>query len=75
MPLVAHTGLPTFQRLKEEGEEILTTERASHQSIRELHIGLLNLMPDAALEATEVQFFRLVEPATKSRNFMSTLLR
>jgi homoserine O-succinyltransferase len=60
MPLVAHTDLPTFQRLREEGEEILNPERASNQEIREMHIGLLNMMPDAALEATERQFFRLV---------------
>jgi homoserine O-succinyltransferase len=60
MPLVAHTDLPTFQRLREEGEEILNPERASNQDIREMHIGLLNMMPDAALEATERQFFRLV---------------
>jgi len=60
MPLVAHIELPTFQRLREEGEEILSLERASQQDIREMHIGLLNLMPDAALEATERQFFRLV---------------
>lgn len=60
MPLVAHTDLPTFQRLREEGEEILDPARASHQDIREIHIGLLNMMPDAALEATERQFFRLV---------------
>jgi homoserine O-succinyltransferase len=60
MPLVAHTDLPTFQRLREEGEEILSPERAQHQDIREMHVGLLNMMPDAALEATERQFFRLV---------------
>lgn len=60
MPLVAHTALPTFQRLREEGEEILPPERAEQQDIREMHIGLLNMMPDAALEATERQFFRLV---------------
>jgi homoserine O-succinyltransferase len=60
MPLVAHTDLPTFQRLREEGEEILDPERANNQDIREMHIGLLNMMPDAALEATERQFFRLV---------------
>lgn len=60
MPLVAHTQLPTFQRLSAEGEEILSHDRASQQDIRELHIGLLNMMPDAALEATERQFFRLV---------------
>ena len=60
MPLVAHIDLPTFQRLREEGEEVLEPDRASQQDIREMHIGLLNMMPDAALEATERQFFRLV---------------
>ena len=59
MPLVAHIDLPTFQRLREEGEEIVDPERASHQDIRELHIGLLNMMPDAALTATEHQFNRI----------------
>ena len=60
MPLVAHNDLPTFRRLRERGEEVLTVERAKHQDIRELHIGLLNMMPDAALAATEQQFIRLV---------------
>ena len=60
MPLVAHTNLPTFQRLREEGQTVLSEALASHQDIRELHIGFLNMMPDAALEATERQFFRLV---------------
>jgi homoserine O-succinyltransferase len=35
-------------------------DRAKHQDIRELHIGLLNMMPDAALTATERQFIHLV---------------
>jgi len=69
MPLVAHTNLPTFQRLLEEGEDILNTSRASHQHIRELHIGLLNIMPDAALEATERQFFRLVGACNQIAQF------
>ena len=61
MPIVAHNDLPALQRLKESGTTIvLPAERAAHQDIRELHIGLLNMMPDAALEATERQFFRLV---------------
>jgi homoserine O-succinyltransferase len=60
MPLVAHTDLPTYQRLKDEGEDILDPEYAKGQDIREIHIGLLNMMPDAALEATERQFFRLI---------------
>jgi len=69
MPLVAHTKLPTFERLQEEGEEILAPARASHQHIRELHIGLLNIMPDAALEATERQFFRLVGACNQIAQF------
>ena len=60
MPLVAHNDLPTFRRLREEGLTVLHTARAFHQDVRELHIGLLNMMPDNALEATERQFFRLV---------------
>ncbi len=69
MPLVAHTNLPTFQRLREEGEEIIDTTRANHQEIREIHIGLLNMMPDAALEATERQFFRLVGACNQIAQF------
>jgi len=60
MPLVANSTLPTFERLRLEGENVVTRDAALHQDIRELHIGLLNMMPDAALAATERQFFRLV---------------
>ena len=60
MPLVAHNALPAFERLRQDGMVVHTTERAAKQEIRELHIGLLNMMPDAALEATERQFLRLV---------------
>lgn len=60
MPLVQHSKLPTFTRLRDHGHEVLSLDRALHQDIRELHIGFLNMMPDAALEATERQFIRLV---------------
>ena len=60
MPLVAHSDLPSFERLRADGQEVLTLERAGGQDIRELHVGLLNMMPDAALQATERQFMRLV---------------
>ncbi len=69
MPLVAHNELPTFKRLRLEGQNVLTPERATHQHIRELHIGLLNMMPDAAIEATERQFFRLVGEANPIAQF------
>ncbi|MCW9012166.1 MAG: homoserine O-succinyltransferase [Gammaproteobacteria bacterium] len=60
MPLVAHNNLPSFNRLRGEGVKVLAPDAAVHQDIRELHIGLLNMMPDAALAATERQFFRLI---------------
>jgi len=69
MPLIAHSDLPSFQRLKKQGETILSRNRAEHQTIRELHIGLLNMMPDAALEATERQFFRLVGHSNQIAQF------
>lgn len=69
MPLVAHTSLPTFDRLRDIGQEILDVERAHKQDIRELHIGLLNLMPDAALQATERQFMRLIGTSNRIAQF------
>ena len=69
MPLIAHSKLPSFKRLKNQGETILSKGRAEHQAIRELHIGLLNMMPDAALEATERQFFRLVGHSNQIAQF------
>jgi len=69
MPLVANTDLPTFNRLEAEGETILQSDSAQHQDIRELHIGLLNMMPDSALTATERQFFRLVGESNQIAQF------
>jgi len=60
VPLVAHIPLATFETLRSSGQEILTLQQALHQDIRELHVGLLNMMPDAALETTERQFLRLL---------------
>jgi homoserine O-succinyltransferase len=69
MPLVQHSDLPTFSRLREHGHEVLTLDRAIHQDIRELHIGFLNMMPDAALQATERQFIRLVGGCNRIAQF------
>lgn len=60
MPIIAHNNLPSYQRLRGEGLYVPDAAKAMHQDIRELHIGLLNMMPDAAIAATERQFFRLV---------------
>lgn len=69
MPIVAHTDLPTFEYLRKEGQNILDPDRALHQDIRELHIGLLNMMPDAALAATERQFLRLINESNQIAQF------
>lgn len=69
MPLVANSSLPTFERLQQEGETVLNRDNAVKQDIRELHIGLLNMMPDAALAATERQFFRLVGESNSIAQF------
>jgi len=69
MPLVSHSPLPTFARLREMGHEVLSLEQALHQDIRELHIGFLNMMPDAALEITERQFMRLVGNSNQIAQF------
>ena len=69
MPLVANTPLPAFEALQLEGGTIISSETALHQDIRELHIGLLNMMPDAALAATERQFFRLVGESNQIAQF------
>ncbi len=60
MPIVKRSDLPTYDRLIREGRPVLPPDRAATQDIRELHIGFCNLMPDAALEATERQWFRLI---------------
>ena len=69
MPLVANSKLPTFKRLAESGETIIPGDNAIQQDIRELHIGLLNMMPDSALAATERQFFRLVGESNQIAQF------
>jgi homoserine O-succinyltransferase len=60
MPLVAHSKLPAFEALSREGFELVGTLSAAESGLPALRIGLLNLMPDTALQATERQFLRLV---------------
>ncbi|RME59035.1 MAG: homoserine O-succinyltransferase, partial [Caldilineae bacterium] len=56
-------------RLRERGQEVLPLEHALRQDIRELHIGLLNMMPDKALRVTEQQFMRLVGSCNQIAQF------
>ncbi len=69
MPLVASSKLPTFEHLRQEGENVVSHDAAVRQDIRELHVGLLNMMPDAALAATERQFFRLIGQSNQIAQF------
>ena len=65
MPLVAHTELPAFDRLRAESLPVLDLAEANRPEVGSLHIGILNLMPDAALQATERQFLRLLTAGRK----------
>ncbi len=66
MPVVAHPKLPSIDRLVDQGLVLAPEDTADHAYDDELHIGLLNLMPDAALEATERQFIRLLASDNKT---------
>jgi len=69
MPETRQGGLQRGPERRAEGQNILPSDRAIAQDIRELHIGLLNMMPDAALAATERQFFRLVGQSNQIAQF------
>lgn len=69
MPIVEHSRLPAFGELRRQGLTVISREEAQHQDIRALHIGLLNLMPDAAFRLTEQQFMRLVGGANQIAQF------
>ena len=58
MPITLPENLPAFDVLKREGVQVITPDRAAHQDIRPLRIGLLNLMPKKI--QTENQFARLI---------------
>lgn len=58
MPITLPENLPAFDVLSREGVMVMSPDRAAHQDIRPLHIGLLNLMPKKI--QTENQFARLI---------------
>ncbi len=58
MPICIPDSLPAAQVLESENIFIMAEERASHQDIRPLKIGILNLMPTKI--ATETQLLRLL---------------
>jgi len=60
MPLIVNKKLPAYDKLKKELVSEISTERAKQQDIRPLEIGILNLMPSAVVERTELQMLRLL---------------
>ncbi|MGB7859548.1 MAG: homoserine O-succinyltransferase, partial [Acidimicrobiia bacterium] len=56
MPIVPHSALPAFARLAQEGRDVA----GPTSGLPTIRIGLVNLMPDAALAATDRQFIRLL---------------
>lgn len=58
MPITLPETLPAFDVLRSEGVMVMSPDRASHQDIRPIRIGLLNLMPKKI--QTENQFARLI---------------
>ena len=59
MPLVQFNGLPSIDRVQSEGVSVCA-ENEIDLSLPMLNIGFLNMMPDAAVSATERQFLRLL---------------
>ena len=58
MPIKIPETLPAFDVLTREGVMVMGEDRAVHQDIRPLQIGLLNLMPKKV--ETEIQFARVI---------------
>lgn len=58
MPVKVADNLPAVQTLTQENIFVITESRASHQDIRPLRIGIMNLMPDKI--STETQLLRVI---------------
>jgi len=58
MPVKVPDSLPAVETLTRENIFVMTNERAVHQDIRPLRVGIINLMPTK--ETTETQLLRLL---------------
>ena len=61
MALIEHSRLPAFESMRLERVAMASPDDA--RSPASVSVGLLNLMPDAALRATDRQFIRLLSTA------------
>ncbi len=55
MPVAAHKG-NYLDRMRKVDPTVICMDEAAKRAVRELHIGIVNMMPDAALKKTETQF-------------------
>jgi homoserine O-succinyltransferase len=58
MPIKIHRDLPAYDALGSENVFVMTDDRAEHQDIRPLQVGIVNLMPTTV--DTEIQLLRLL---------------
>ncbi|MDR0642646.1 MAG: homoserine O-succinyltransferase [Treponema sp.] len=58
MPIKIPRELPAYRELSAENVFVMTTDRAEHQDIRPLRVGIVNLMPTTV--TTEAQLLRLL---------------
>ena len=58
MPIKIPRELPAFDALSSERVFVITDDRAEHQDIRPLKVGIVNLMPTTVV--TEIQLLRLL---------------
>jgi homoserine O-succinyltransferase len=58
MPIKIPKSLPAYDALREENVFVMTDDRAEHQDIRPLKVGIVNLMPTTV--DTEIQLLRLL---------------
>ena len=58
MPLLLRHGWPSLSRVAEQGAQVVS---AVPEGARLLNVGLLNMLPDRALAATERQFLHLLD--------------
>lgn len=59
MALVQHNNLPSIDRVAAEGVEV-RRQSDTVTEVANINVGFLNMMPDAAIAATERQFLRLL---------------
>ena len=58
MPIKIPKALPAYDALVKEQVFVMTSDRAEHQDIRPLKVGIVNLMPTTV--DTEIQLLRLL---------------